>query len=450
MLDGTALDETPCRLRFLCTARRTSPTPHFSRSIGHEHHVAGRLPSSRHADDRQHIRELQHQRFGGALVASIVDTVARTILQLEGGEIRNDSYTTERAMQSLYSVLEEVHLGRARPLPRWKSVLAFDALVLFNVLAPQTFGISEYVVLRAYSIAPGAVAQNDARRLRDVPGISHQDISEALEYWSRLKRRGDSHCSARTRPSIWFAVCDAAGTTFSNSISDMRRVAGTFEKWVRSIWHLHSPRRRIAPRDVVAAALLQTSVSDDVFGCRGGACGPRQSSADESQSAARGALFGIDYSSLNQVLCLLNASRLPDVIVNYARNEGSICLRTSCNALKTDTNGNKPSMKSTSATYDDNDFEASGDREAREESARRQTEAWRKNNELLFEMTKYSHYKEGYSGSMRGSINSKLQREQNETEMQDKTHRLYSFLVFAFPKNARCGQIHPSAQVSKG
>ena len=353
------------------------------------------------------------------LVASIVDTVARTILQLEGGEIRNDSYTTERAMQSLYSVLEEVHSDEHVRLPRWKSVLAFDALVLFNVLAPQTFGISEYVVLRAYSIAPGAVAQNDAvRRLRDVPGISHQDISEALEYWSRLKRRGDSH-------SFWDSTVDLVccvrrcGTTFSNSISDMRRVAGTLEKWVRSIWHLHSPDGASppgmwSPLHCCKHPSLMRSL--DVVGVYV----DRDKVPQMNRKVQRGALFGIDYSALNQVLCLLNASRLPDVIVNYARNEGSICLRTSCNALKTDTNGNKPSMKSTSATYDDNDFEASGDREAREESARRQTEAWRKNNELLFEMTKYSHYKEDYSGSMRGSINSKLQREQNETEMQDK------------------------------
>ena len=207
------------------------------------------------------------------------------------------------------------------------------------------------------------------------------------------------------------------GTTFANSLADAAALSDAAERWLRSIWYLHSDDGSSAPgawsplRDCSSPEAM---TSLDVLGV----FVDRPLVLQANRKVQRGALFGLDYNALNQVLCLLNASRLEGTIVNCARNEGSICLRPSCNALKRDDRGRRPSAKSTSPTYDDNDAEASGTIEAREESARRQAEAWRKNNELIFDMTKRAHFKHGYSGATRGSRVSHARHSRRDMEMQ--------------------------------
>jgi hypothetical protein len=358
------------------------------------------------------------------LLASIIDTIAMTMLRLERGSEGFDAATAspEEAMQTLYNSLAAVHRreegdsnchGRVEA---WRATLAFDALVLINVLAPQHFDVSEFVVLTAYSLAPHAAFKSAARTLSDVPGLSADDLAEADDYWGRLG-------SLKHEDGFWKSTVRlvtsvrARGTTFHNTIAEMGEAALVFEKWVRSIWHLHSPDGINPPSDWSPLCECQSPskmTSLDVMGV----FVDRPDVPQLNRKRQRGALFGLDYNSMNQVFALLNASHLAQTVVNCARNEGSICLRPSCNALKRDDRGRKPSAKSTSATYDDNDFEASGSIKAREESAKRQGKAWSKNNELLFNLTKRAHFKHEFSGSMRGSTLSLAKHRRNQLEVQ--------------------------------
>jgi hypothetical protein len=306
-------------------------------------------------------------------------------------------------MRLLHSSIDIIHSSKdGREIESWRASLAFDAMVLLNVMAPMRFEISDDVILKAYSMAPISAVFHRARCLEQVQEIDREAIEEARRYWSRMGDIDDPNGFWANTVEFVKTVHDRA-TTLSNSIEQMQAFSVVLEKWVRSIWKLHSADGVSAPG---AWSPLHSCPSPEAmtsFDVKGVFVDRERLEGNANRTRQRGAIFGLDYNALTQVLTTLNASHLPDTIVNHARNEGSICLRPSCNALKRDCHGNRPTAKSTSATYEDNNFEVSGEIHAREESARRQTAAWRKNNELIFRVSKFKHYKPGFSGSTRGS-----------------------------------------------
>lgn len=153
---------------------------------------------------------------------------------------------------------------------------------------------------------------------------------------------------------------------------------------MRSLWNVHgtgesSPFHcRGSPDAVTSGDILPVWID-------------RPSSADQRRQVQRGCPLGISFSSPCQILSLLTAaSTIPTVKVQWCRNEGNVLLRATCSALKAVASESKPSAKLTSPVSSDSDIEAFGTFGAKLKQARLQQIAWRNNNELLFELVRFS------------------------------------------------------------
>ena len=342
------------------------------------------------------------------VLATQIGFVAKLLHALRSGKADEDCDVGDvgEAMDTLRDVCDLVHetgpsgaagSSATAELTAIEAILAFDALVLLNACAPLEFRVGEKVLLDAYAIAPSAAMRGTASRLRDLP-CEPSAKAKAVRYWAGTKR-----IWAETTALV--AMLHRHACTFDNSLEDLKRCSATLEAWVRSLWKLHSddgvgapaswsPFHRCASPEQITAEHINCVFVD------------RPGTPNPLRRKQRGAAFGLSNSAPNQILTLLTASFLPNVAVNHARNEGNICLRATCSALKRGECGEVPSLKSTSPVNSENDGEAYGDFSAKEAQARRQHRAWATNNALLFEACKCVSYDEAVSGRHEGSTES--------------------------------------------
>ena len=309
------------------------------------------------------------------------------------------------AMQTLKSVCDRAHTRGPSSLSTVEAVLAFDALVLLNCCAPTTFKVGERVVLRAYSRGSNEAFLHGCKGIDDLPSesgprhVSTVEKEEAHRYWSKLRDR------AWKETTELVCMLHRHACTFKNTKDDLARCAGVFEQWVRGLWKLHSQDGHSPPESW-----------SPMHGCKSPSCvnashvncvfTDRSKATEESGGGQRAAVFGLSNNAPNQILSLLTAAFLPGITVNHARNEGNICLRATCSALKRQENGALPSLKATSPVNSENDWEAFGTFAAKEAQAKRQQKAWDVNNELIFRATKRMMFDREFSGSKKGSSDS--------------------------------------------
>lgn len=325
------------------------------------------------------------------------------------------------AMDALHESIDAVFSDeRVKEEETWKSALVFDVLVLLNVCAPTNFNVGEHCILEVFAAAPSAARIGCARastisQVVNTCGLTSEHEQQARHYWSRLGDKSELGFWKETAD----LVCDvcAAASSFESGFEIITKAANTFEKWVRGLWKLHSEDGKTvpgawsplhyveSPETMCAADVL------NVFVDRKEPCAPQK-----NREQQRGALFGLANNAFNQVLTLLASSHIEHTVAQHARNEGNMCIRHSCCALKVESNGDKPKSKSTSPVHSDNDWECFGTLKAKEIQAERQVRAWEINNRLLFHVTKHIHYKTHTSGQTRGSVNSYKKNEKKTEE----------------------------------
>jgi hypothetical protein len=309
------------------------------------------------------------------------------------------------AMETLRSCIDFIHSDFDNRLERWKFMLVLDALILFNVCAPVNFEVGENCVLDLYAAAPSA-CQGGAENLRAVAelhDLPQEAVQRAKAYWNRFGDDSESGCWRETKALV-ATICTAA-CSFDSDLATLQKASVVFEQWIRSLWKLHSDDGLTRPGPW---SPLSRCPSPKAM-CAGD---DRPAAPNENRKHQRGALFGLANSALNQILTLLAASHCqddddePPILVQHARNEGNMCIRHSCCALKRGPGNSEPSAKSMSPVHSENDWEAFGDKTAKEEQAHRQLKAWEINNELLFRMTSKLKYTHGITGQTRGSSTS--------------------------------------------
>jgi hypothetical protein len=250
------------------------------------------------------------------------------------------------------------------------------------------FEVGKSCILPALAAAPTAFfarpESSSSFAEMQLDGVTTEERQELIRFQRRLL--DDSEHGPWNRISDFVCmVCDN-GSRFDNSEKDMQQCAKAIAKLGEIVWLLHSddgvspPARwsplhcRANPKDVCAMDLV--CVWTD-----------RPETSAANRKAQRGALIGLPNAGPQQMLMLLTGAFLPGgVKVQYARNEGNMCLRMSSCALK-ETASSKLTAKSTSPIYSDNDAESFGTLEAKEAQARRQVVAWRANNDLIFEVS---------------------------------------------------------------
>lgn len=278
---------------------------------------------------------------------------------------------------------------RAQPDAR-VAALAADALVLINALYPTSLVVGEPCLLDAVAAAPNAVATADVAHLSKLPNVTAAKIKEARAFATTI-------CSDDVfAPLAAFVLAVGRyGARYTNTIDDLDDAADKLEAFTRAAWHVH---RRGAERPPASSPLHFRTSADDVQGAdilmvwvdRPHACEP-------NRRIQRGCVIGLPNAGPQQVLTLLCASHLPNVLVQYVRNEGNMCLRVSACALKS--SGAAPlSAKSTSPVYSDSDQAAFGSADAKAAQAARQVRAWELNNALISKATSVFSLKEDRSG----------------------------------------------------
>jgi hypothetical protein len=315
-----------------------------------------------------------------------------------------DTVSYADAMEVLYDCVNSVYVGKR--LEKWESCVAFDALVLFNACAPVQFEVGEHSILEVFAAAPSAARRGGggARTIADVvaaAGLSAEDEATARRYWARLGDRSERGFWNETTELVR-SVCEAAAS-FESGFEEITNAAHSLERWVRALWKLHSDDGIAPPGawsplcDLKSPASMAAADVLNVFV-------DRPKAPQTNRQRQRGALFGMANNGFNQLLSLLASAHVEGVVAQYARNEGNMCIRHSCCALKRGSDDKKPTSKSTSPVHSENDWEAFGTMEAKEDQARRQFKAWEINNKLVFEITKRIYYKHGVSGQDRGSV----------------------------------------------
>ena len=335
--------------------------------------------------------------------ATQLGCVAQLLHALEGGADRYDD-DVAIAMGTLRTVLERLHdrgggcAGGGGALTETRAVLGFDAMVLINACAPTEFEVGKEVVFDVYARGPCAAMRDGATSVDGV-GASECEILKATAYW------------ARVRDGMWtelvelVAMLHTHASTFDNTLEALKGCASTMEKWVRSLWNLHSIDGLQPPGEwsPFAGCKSPDGLNAEHVNC---VFVDRPELPNPRRRRQRGAAFGMANSGPQQLLSLLTGAFLPSVRVNVARNEGNICLRATSNALKKGQSGEAPSLKSTSPVNSENDFEAFGSLKAKAAQARRQQDAWTTNNRLIFDVTKHVSYVKGASGCHAGSTES--------------------------------------------
>lgn len=266
--------------------------------------------------------------------------------------------------------------------------LVIDALVLFNAMFPMEFEVGKSCIIASLASAPSAFfarpESSSSFVEMQLDGVTTEEREELIRFQRRLL--DDSEQGPWNRISDFVCmVCDN-GSRFDNSEKDMQQCARITATLGEIVWLLHSddgvtpPAKwsplhcRANPKDVCAMDLV--CVWTD-----------RPETSAANRKAQRGALIGLPNAGPQQMLMLLTGAFLPGCVkVQYARNEGNMCLRMSSCALK-ETSSSRLTAKSTSPIYSDNDAESFGTLEAKEAQARRQVVAWRANNDLIFEVS---------------------------------------------------------------
>jgi hypothetical protein len=310
----------------------------------------------------------------------------------------------DAALQTLRECCQSMAGSSSRRLTFAQAVLTSDALVLFNAMMPLNFTVGEPAILAAFAAAPNAALCHDTRTLDDVArvgNLSPEELSSAKRFCNRL----DSGNWSQTAELI--TMVHARASTFDNSVEQLQEAAATFDAWIQSLWLLHSDDGVNPPGDwsplCTAAAPEHVNAREVMM-----VFTSRRLHADIHRREQRGCVFGMAFNAPNQLMSLLTGAFLADASVQVYRNEGNICLRSTCNALKCD----DPSPKSTSPVSNENDAESYGSIKAKIEQARRQTNAWKHNNSLIFKVSKHAHFSSVASGLHRGSMDSFLTTKQ--------------------------------------
>jgi hypothetical protein len=258
--------------------------------------------------------------------------------------------------------------------------LLLDALVLFNCMFPVEFEVGKECILVALEGAHSSFFATPTLSFDYSAVENEEDASAFRRFFGRLFDDGPW-------PLIVELVCmvSAHGSKFDNSEKDMAKCSNIVASLGKIVWLIHSddgvsaPGRwsplhcRAKPEDVISLDLVCVWTDR-----------PKVSASNRRHQ--RGALVGLPNAGPQQVLMLLTGAFLSNIKVQYARNEGNMCLRMSSCALKDGNEGARLTSKSTSPIYSDNDAETFGTLSAKEAQARRQVAAWRKNNELVFEV----------------------------------------------------------------
>ena len=270
-----------------------------------------------------------------------------------------------------------------RPLTSQSETSAVvDALVLLNCMFPLNFDVGENCLLSGLEMAPHAsltqptVTTYGALDLGEA--YTEEDGGGSVVLPEGHRRRW---CVARH-----LRVCRhgrAQRATFANTHATVKRCAKLTADLGRAVWKVHS-NDGVLPPDSWSPLSCRAS-PEAVQGLD--LCvvwTDRPHVAQLNRRKQRGALLGLPNAGPQQVLMLLTGAFLPGVKVQYARNEGNMCLRLSSCALKDAEDGGKLSAKSTSPVYSDADAESFGTIASKQESAKRQQKAWKSNNELIF------------------------------------------------------------------
>jgi len=338
------------------------------------------------------------------IMASQIGCIAQALHALENGIEAYDGVgeamaTLKRVCGCLHRHDDEDHASTSTLTPA-QATLGFDALVLLNACAPTEFEVGKEVILKAYECGPSYALREGRTSIYELykidACITKKDIADAVQYWSRLSS------------GIWGETTDLVcmlhshACTFKNSLEDIKSSSHVLDTWVRSLWKLHSPDGLTPPgpwspfHGCKSPADVNSGHVNCVFT-------DRPETPNHLRRKQRGAAFGLSNNAPSQILSLLTAAFLPEVKVNHARNEGNICLRATCSALKRGEHGEMPSLKSTSPVNSENDWESFGTFAAKEEQAQRQQKAWDINNRLIFAASKHMTFDPEYSGSTRGS-----------------------------------------------
>jgi hypothetical protein len=280
------------------------------------------------------------------------------------------------------------------------SCLVLDALVLFNCMFPLEFEVGNECLLRALEGAHAAFFENPKLLFDETSVQKHEDTLALRRFCYRLF--DDSEKGPWNMISDFVVMVSTHASKFENTEKDIAACSRIVDSLGKIVWLLHSddgvnpPEKwsplhcRATPNDVIAADLVCVWVDR-----------PKMSASNRRRQ--RGALFGLPNAGPQQVLMLLTGAFLKGVRVQYARNEGNMCLRMSACALKDGNEGAKLTAKSTSPIYSDNDCETFGTLTAKEEQAKRQVVAWRKNNDLVFEVATQFDEPGGFIGRFAGS-----------------------------------------------
>ena len=339
------------------------------------------------------LYETADANFASVLVfASQIGVLAKTLQTLVEGP---DALTTlDTAMERLRYKGEAFHHGRVESV--CQAAIVADVLVLVNSCAPLETRLAEAVIHKAYALAPAAVYAKGACGLADVLK-DRAALADANRYWRALTQT--PHWPAFKR---LVALATEDGARYGRTYEEAQEHGRVLDAWVRSLWH-------VAKHSVADACIPATSpffgraspaavTSGDVLPC----WIDRPKNGDARRRLQRGSPVGLSFSSPCQILALLaGASTIPLIVVQWVRNEGNTLLRVTCSALKATTI--KPSAKSTSPVSSDSDSEAFGSFAAKLTQAKLQEEAWRQNNDLLFELVRFS-FSIGSTAKNSGSI----------------------------------------------
>ena len=176
-----------------------------------------------------------------------------------------------------------------------------------------------------------------------------------------------------------------AGSTYDMNDAKMESLQAIIETWCKGVWLIHK-RMMWCHSPIYTLPSAESMVARDLMPV----FVDRHAWPDETRRNQRGALVGLPNFGLIQVLTLLNSAPVvPDVKVQWCRNEGGACLRPSPFALKGKISGEAVSNKSISPVQSEADVEAFGVRSAKEDGARRQQAAFEKNNLLLASATRH-------------------------------------------------------------
>lgn len=330
--------------------------------------------------------------------ASQLAEVAGLVSQLAAvGAVGADRMSTFR-MQAL-AFFEPGGLGVDDPCV---ATLLVDGFVLLNSIFPLQFDVGEPCLLGVLARAPHAVLTRPASDTRRFCDLGLTLSSDEERDWNHFLHRVLDDSSS----GPWSSICNFVetiserGCTFDNSVRDMKACCAALEALCRATWLVHSSDGTSPPKQW--SPLHERASPESVLGSDINCVWvDRPHTSQTNRKTQRGALIGLPNAGPQQVLSLLLGAFLEDIVVQYVRNEGNMALRISACALKQH-DGTRLSAKSTSPLYNEGDAEVFGSLEAKGLQARRQTRAWRANNDLIFRVaTRFTTPKDNrFAGAM--------------------------------------------------